>query len=129
MLLTVLISIYFSICTQTNHLLNTHSLSATGEPIPKRQLPPLDRLDYYTDPKFRGYLADPDQIAVERLKLAQKYGYKLPELKEDDNSFVYRIRKDPRQIFFGLQPGWVVNLKDKEILAPEDTELVNFYNN
>ena len=91
-------------------------------------MPPLDRLDYYTDPKFRGYLADPEQIAAERLKLSQKYGYELPEFKEDDTSFVYRIRKDPRQIFFGLQPGWVVNLKDKEILVPEDSELANFYN-
>lgn len=60
--------------------------------------------------------------------MAQKYGYELPTFKEDDQSFVYRIRKDPRQIFFGLEPGWVVNLKDKEILVPEDSELVDFYN-
>ena len=99
-----------------------------GEPIPKRQLPPIDKLDYYTDAKFRGYLADPDKIAKERLLLAQKYGYKLPEFKDDDKSFLFKIRKDARQIFFGLEPGWLVNLKDKEILAPEDKDLIEFYN-
>lgn len=99
-----------------------------GEPIPKRLLPPIDKLGYYTDPKFRGYLADPDKIAEARLTLAQKYGYTLPDLKEDDKSFLLKIRKDPRQVFFGLEPGWVVNLSDKEILAPESKELIEYYN-
>lgn len=26
--------------------------------------------------------------------------------------------KDPRQIFFGLEPGWVVNLPDQSIIKP-----------
>lgn len=38
-----------------------------------------------------------------------------------------KLRKDPRQVFFGLQPGWVVNLRDKEILQPENTELKEYY--
>lgn len=35
-------------------------------PIPKRLLPPQDAIAYYTDPKNRGYLADPDAISEER---------------------------------------------------------------
>lgn len=30
--------------------------------------------------------------------------------------------KDPRQIFFGLQPGWVVNLPDETIIKPVDVQ-------
>ncbi|XP_065581441.1 large ribosomal subunit protein uL15m-like isoform X3 [Artemia franciscana] len=37
-----------------------------GVPIPKRMLPPHDALVQYSDPKQRGYLADPDKIAEER---------------------------------------------------------------
>lgn len=29
-------------------------------------------------------------------------------------------RKDPRQIFYGLNPGWVVSLKDRIILTPKE---------
>ena len=74
------------------------------------------------------YLADPDKIAEERLKLAQKYGYKLPDLKNDDKSYLFKIRKDPRQIFYGLEPGWVINLKDKEILIADSKEIIDYYN-
>lgn len=28
--------------------------------------------------------------------------------------------KDPRQLFLGLNPGWVVSLKDKCIIKPVD---------
>lgn len=27
--------------------------------------------------------------------------------------------KDPRQVFFGLEPGWVVNLVDQTIIKPD----------
>ena len=48
-------------------------------------------------------------VEEERLKLAQKYGYELPDKEED-----YMLkRKDVRQIFYGLQPGWIVSLADK----------------
>jgi len=56
--------------------------------------------------------------------LAQKYGYELPDLS---NQPIMKVRKDPLQVFFGLEPGWVVNLRDKEILKPTDPELVEFY--
>lgn len=36
-------------------------------------------------------------------------------------------RKDPRQIFYGLEPGWVVNMKDKVIVKPTDPVLKEFY--
>ena len=58
-----------------------------GIPIPKRQMPPEDAIEYYTDPKNRGYLADPDLIALERFKLAQKYGYELPDLQKIRTAF------------------------------------------
>jgi len=92
-------------------------------------LPPQDAIEYYTDPKFRGYLADPDLIAEERLVLAQKYGYVLPDLSKDPKRELLLMRKDPRQIFFGLSPGWVINLRDKCILKPKDKVLRDYYNN
>nr|CAG4646496.1 EOG090X0BG9 [Macrothrix elegans] len=104
------------------------SFFARGVPIPKRQLPPENAIEYYTDPKNRGYLADPDLIAVERFKLAQKYGYELPDLKKDPNSLPMMLeRKDPRQIFYGLNPGWLVNLIDKKIYEPDDEQLLEYY--
>nr|CAG4645741.1 EOG090X0BG9 [Lynceus sp. MCZ IZ 141354] len=99
----------------------------TGKPIPKRQLPPSDVVGYYSDPKFRGYLADPEQVAIERLKLAQKYGYTLPDITKDPEYPMLMEKKDPRQIFYGLEPGWVVNLRDKKILAPTDEKILEYY--
>ena len=93
-------------------------------------MPPENAVEYYTDPKNRGYLADPDLVAEERFKLAQKYGYQLPDLKADPDSLPMMLeRKDPRQIFYGLNPGWVVNLKDKKIYEPDDQLLQEYYTN
>jgi len=98
-----------------------------GVPIPKRMVPPEDAIEYYTDPKFRGYLADPEKVAEERLVLAQKYGYKLPDLNSDPQKEMLLKRKDPRQLFYDLEPGWVVNLRDKCILKPKDETLTEYY--
>lgn len=84
-----------------------------GVPIPQRMVPPKDAIDYYTNPKNRGYLADPEAISRERLVLAQKYGYELPRIEEDPSYGMLMETKDPRQIFYGLEPGIVVNLRDK----------------
>lgn len=127
-----------------------------GVPLPRRMLPPQDAIDYYTNPKNRGYLADPEEISKERLVsyafileswffflnirlselieylfiniffmnyqvLAQKYGYKLPKIEDDPKYEMLTERKDPRQIFYGLNPGWVISLKDKAIIR-EKTE-------
>lgn len=92
-------------------------------------LPPADCLEYYSSAATRGYLADPDKVAYERLVLAQKYGYTLPKIEEDPDYEMLTERKDPRQIFYGLEPGWVISLKDKCILKPKADYLKNYYSN
>ena len=55
---------------------------------------------------------------------------RLPDLNAENDPEVrdhLLERKDPRQIFYGLWPGWVVNLRDKTIIKPKDRELVEFY--
>jgi large subunit ribosomal protein L15 len=106
---------------------NTRKFFERGIPIPKRMMPPPDAIEYYSDPANRGYLADPEKISEERLALAQKYGYELPKIEEDRDYEMLTERKDPRQIFYGLHPGWVVNLKDKMILKPQNEELQRYY--
>ncbi|KAM3928280.1 large ribosomal subunit protein uL15m [Leptodactylus fuscus] len=98
-----------------------------GKPIPKRMLPPEDLVKYYTSAENRGYLADPSKVAEARKYLAHKYGYILPDLTKDELYEMLCKRKDPRQIFFGLAPGWVVNLKEKKILKPTDERLLAYY--
>lgn len=51
--------------------------------------------------------------------LAQKYGYTLPRIEDDPDYGLLTATKDPRQVFFGLNPGWVVNLVDQTIIRPE----------
>ncbi|XP_075684440.1 large ribosomal subunit protein uL15m [Rhinoderma darwinii] len=99
-----------------------------GKPIPKRMLPPEDLVKYYIDAENRGYLADPIIVAEARKRLAQKYGYILPDITKDELYEMLWTRKDPRQIFFGLAPGWVVNMKEKKILKPTDERLLTYYN-
>lgn len=91
-------------------------------PIMKRMLPPQDAVDYYTSAKNRGYLADPDEITKERLVLAQKYGYELPKIEDDPQYDMLMRAKDPRQVFFGLETGWVVSLKDQAIIKPKEMD-------
>lgn len=98
-----------------------------GEAIPRRMLPPEDAILFYSSPEFRGYLADPEKVSWERLVLSQKYGYKLPRIEEDPDYEMLTERKDPRQIFYGLEPGWVISLRDKTILKPKSKELHEFY--
>ncbi|XP_075992408.1 mitochondrial ribosomal protein L15 [Anticarsia gemmatalis] len=109
-------------------LKNPKKFFESGQAIPRRMIPPPDAIEYYTSAKFRGYLADPEEVSKERVKLAQKYGYDLPNLENDENYIMLCEKKDPRQIFYGLEPGWVVNLKDQCILKPKDEELLQFYN-
>eukprot|EP00090_Calanus_glacialis_P045923 TRINITY_DN8780_c0_g1_i1.p1 TRINITY_DN8780_c0_g1~~TRINITY_DN8780_c0_g1_i1.p1 ORF type:complete len:296 (+),score=97.58 TRINITY_DN8780_c0_g1_i1:39-926(+) len=95
----------------------------SGSPIPRRLTPPANLMEFYVTAKNRGYLADPTEVAEERLLLSQKYGYELLEHQDD----VLKESKDPRQIFYGLQPGWVVNLADKTIYKPADPQLEEVY--
>jgi len=98
-----------------------------GEPIPKRLLPSPDCIGFYTGAASRGYLADPDKIAAERFKLAQKYGYVLPDITKDPQFKMLTLQKDPRQVFYGLNPGWLINLRDKQVLKPSDELIKKFY--
>lgn len=122
--------------TITTAYYDTHSLFALvdvdkffsrGEPIPRRLLPPTDCLEYYSSAATRGYLANPEAISQERLILSQKYGYKLPKIEDDSKYEMLVQRKDPRQLFYGLEPGWVISLKDKAILKPKAEYLKEFY--
>lgn len=108
-------------------LKNPKKFFESGQAIPRRMTPPSDVIEYYTSAKTRGYLADPEEISKERLKLSQKYGYSLPDIENESNYDMLCERKDPRQIFYGLEPGWVINLKDECILKPKDQELLQFY--
>ncbi len=101
----------------------------SGKPIPKNDTPPLNSIDYYTSAVNRGYLASPEQIRLERLSLAQKYGYPLVDLSLDEKKEMFAQRKDPKQIWYGLEPGWVVNLTDRVILKPADKEWIDYYKN
>lgn len=87
-----------------------------GTPIPRRMIPPQDAIEYYSNAKNRGYLADPEAISRERLVLAQKYGYELPKIEDDPEFAMLSETKDARQIFYGLEPGIVINLKDRCIV-------------
>lgn len=84
-------------------------------------------LEYYSSPRGRGYLAEHDAIEEDKIELAQKYGYQVPELCERVKELSL-MTKSLQQIFYGLQPGWIVNLPDREIIKPTDPILVEFYN-
>merc|ERR1711936_639592 len=104
-------------------LSNPVKFLASGAPIPRRLTPPGNLLEFYSGAKNRGYLADPAEVAHQRLALAQKYGYSLTEEQLEDNY----PGKDPRQIFYGLEPGWVVNVPEKCIYKPTDHSLETVY--
>lgn len=101
-------------------MVNPRKWLEKGVPIPQRAIPPQDAIEYYTSAENRGYLADPKEIAEHRLVLAQKYGYELPRIEEDSAYEMLTRRKDPRQIFYGLHPGWVIGVKDKIIIKSEE---------
>lgn len=111
----------------TGILIRPVSFFLRGQPIPKRMLPGEDMVPYYRDAANRGYLADPEKIQQARLALAQKYGYVLPDISKDELYSMLSTRKDVRQIFFGLAPGWVVNMSEKKILKPTDEKLLEYY--
>jgi len=93
-----------------------------GLPIAKRQLPPMDEdlFQYYNDPAKRGYLCDQASIEAARRESSSAYGINLP----DEAMTV--PKKHPRQIFFGLEPGMIVNLPDKEVYRAIDKEVVDY---
>ena len=120
---SIVFTAYFDL-TSVLALSNPLKWFAQGKPIPRRLTPPSDAIGYYSEAKNRGYLANPEEIAEERFVLAQKYGYEVEEISED----LLLETKDPRQVFYGLQPGSLINLADKEIYKPNDKELLDYYN-
>jgi len=96
----------------------------SGAPIPRRLTPPGNLLSFYANPANRGYLADPRLVEKERELLAQKYGYTLPSTMDED---LFQFKKDPRQIFYGLEPGWLISVQDKTIYKPCDPNLKEIY--
>lgn len=97
-----------------------------GFPIHKRLLPPQELVTYYSDHEMRGYLSDPAKLQEARIRLATKFGYKLPDITCDEHYEMLMTRKDPRQVFYGLSPGWLVNLVDGVVIKPE-SEYVDEY--
>ena len=99
-----------------------------GLVIPRCKLPPKDAVSYYMDAASRGYLADMAAVMQARLQLSQKYGYSLPEAAPGSwLDKMLRKRKYPYQIWYGLEPGWVVNLADRCILKPTDPEIRQYF--
>jgi len=109
------------------HLVDPISVFMKGKPIKKRHLPPLDLFEYYTDPKKRGYLSDPEETQKQRHQFAATYGYTLPDISQSENYEMLLERKDPRQIYFGLQPGSLVNLFDRCVIKPNEEYLAEHY--
>ncbi|OAF69636.1 39S ribosomal protein L15, mitochondrial [Intoshia linei] len=127
-----------------------------GVPIPRCKLPTSDIADYYCDPSNRGYLASENELSDARIKTCQKFGYLLEnyhlnytqnkkELELDDKDYIKKIclkninqndeinklmklKKGVRQIWYGLQPGWIVDFVSKCILKPTDEQLKMYYN-
>jgi len=99
----------------------------TGAPIPRRLTPPQALMRFYVNPSNRGYLADPMKVKEDKLVLAQKYGYELTNKEGEEEEPFMTETKDPRQIFYGLEPGWVVSLAEKRIYKPTSEQLQRQY--
>ncbi|KAH9584518.1 YmL15, variant 2 [Schistosoma haematobium] len=85
-------------------------------------------IPFYANAESRGYLADPEEVAKSRIWLAQKYGYHPFDFSSSSESTqkLMSMRKDPRQIFHGLEPGWLVSIPDKAVLKPK-SDLLDAY--
>ena len=90
-------------------------------------LPPQALVPYYTDARNRGYLADPAGFPEASLELAKRYTCILPDITKDELFKMLGAQNDPSQIFFGLAPGWAVNMADKKILKPTHEKLLEYY--
>uniref|UniRef100_A0A914I5Y3 Large ribosomal subunit protein uL15m n=1 Tax=Globodera rostochiensis TaxID=31243 RepID=A0A914I5Y3_GLORO len=89
----------------------------------EKKNPPHSLMHYYTDPDYRGYLANPNDIEASRVRLAEIVGYTLPEGEPPFES----EQKRPEQIFLGLEPGQLVSLADEKVYEPTHPTLVEFY--
>ncbi|CAI9175533.1 unnamed protein product [Rangifer tarandus platyrhynchus] len=97
-----------------------------GQPIPKRMLPPRHQCPSTLMRETEATWRIPPDFPKQD-ELAKKYGCILPDITKDEFFKLLSTRKDPRQIFFGLAPGWVVNMADKKILKSTDEKLLEYY--
>ena len=84
---------------------------SSGSPIPPRLAPPKSLINYYTNPEVRGYLCNEKELLDARVRLGKKFGFDGTSRPSFGN-----VAKNPRQIFFGLNPGMVVNMPNKTVL-------------
>lgn len=54
-------------------MVNPENFFKRGMVIPRCKLPPKDAVEYYSDAKNRGYLADPEKILEERFVVISAY--------------------------------------------------------
>jgi len=121
----VITTAYYDIVSVTA-LSNPNRWFQSGKPIPKRLTPPQDCVGFYSSAENRGYLADPRLIAEQRVVLGQKYGYEPPTEPQQMDEFL-KESKDPKQVFYGLESGWIVDLKDKAIYKPTGESVLKYY--
>lgn len=95
---------------------------STGQPIPPRKYPPHSVMNYYTNPNYRGYLADEESIENSEERLAQIVGYERKQAEEVNNE-----QKKPSQVFLGLESGSIVSLADEKVFEPTHPSLVDYY--
>ncbi|VDO18098.1 unnamed protein product [Brugia timori] len=78
-------------------------------------------ISLYTDPRRRGYLADPEDLIKAEEDLAQIMGYERKPAREQWEE------KRPDQLFLGIPSGSIVSLKDKKCFAPTHPVLQRYY--
>ncbi|KAF7635316.1 hypothetical protein Mgra_00005284 [Meloidogyne graminicola] len=107
---------------------NPEAWFRAGKPIPRRMHPPHSLYNYYSDPDYRGYLADSEEIEKSKQKLAEILEYGLKFTDNNDQKPPYIIEdKTPDQVFLGLEPGQLVSLEDKKVFEPTHPTLVDYY--
>ncbi|CAD5207042.1 unnamed protein product [Bursaphelenchus okinawaensis] len=94
----------------------------SGTPIPRRKCPPHSLINFYSNPKNRGYLADEAEIKKASEELADIVGYKYEPRHMDSGP-----KKTPDQIFAGLEPGSLVSLADKKVFRPTNSVHEAYY--
>lgn len=95
--------------------------SVSGKPIPRRKAPPESLVPYYTDPRNRGYLADPEDLTKAEEDLAQIMAYERKPARTNWEE------KRPDQLFLGIPSGSIVSLKDRKCFVPAHPILRKYY--
>ena len=54
------------------------------------------------------------------MRTSAQFGYELPDISKDESYEMLIEKKDPRQIYYGLMPGSLVNLYDRTVIKPNE---------